>query len=90
MDVDANAWYADDAATTYANNSVTYVYYLRTKLVEDQTAVLFNNVTIPGEFEQEDMKYVSGDFSITIKAEALQADNTGDAARAAFADYWGR
>ena len=90
LDVDVSAWYADDTATTYANNSATYVYYLRTKLVEDQTAVLFNNVTIPGEFEQEDMKYVSGNFSITIKAEALQADNTGDDACAAFAAYWGK
>ncbi len=90
LDVDANAWYADDAATTYANNSVTYVYYLRTKLVKDQTAVLFNNVNIPGDFEQEDMKYVSGDFSINVKAEALQADNTGTEARTAFINYWGK
>lgn len=91
LDVDSNAWYADDSATTIANNSVTYVYYYRYKLTTDdaaQTAVLFNNVTIPGEFEQEDMRFVSGDFSIKVKAEALQADNTGDNARAAFATYW--
>ena len=88
LDVDTNAWYADAAATTYDNNSVTYVYYLRTKLAANQTAVLFNNVTIPGVFEQEDMKFVSGDFSINVKAEALQADNTGTDPRAAFATYW--
>ena len=88
LDVDATAWTADDAATTYENNSVTYVYYLNTKLVADQTAVLFNNVHIPAEFEQEDMKFVSGDFSINVKAEALQADNTGDNAIDAFASYW--
>ncbi len=90
LDIDSNAWYADNSATTYANNSVTYVYYYRYKLTEDQTAVLFNNVTIPGEFEQADMAYVNGNFSINIKAEALQADNTGDDARAAFATYWGK
>lgn len=90
LDVDTNAWYADETATIYENNTVTYVYYLRTKLAEDQTAVLFNNVTIPGEFEQADMRFVSGDFSINVKAEALQADNTGDNARAAFATYWGK
>ena len=56
------------------NNAVTYVYYYNYKLAKDQTAVLFTNVTIPGEFEQEDMQYVSGNFSITVKAEALQAD----------------
>ena len=89
LDVDRNAWYADDSATTVANNSVTYVYYYRYKLTTDdaaQTAVLFNKVTIPGEFEQEDMRFVSGDFSIKVKAEALQADNTGDNAVEAFAN----
>jgi len=90
LDVDTTAWTADNNATVVANNTVTYVYYLNTKLAKDQTAVLFNNVTIPGEFEQEDMKFTSGNFTITVKAEALQADNTGDTAQAAFAAYWGR
>ena len=88
LDVYATAWTADNNATVVANNTVTYVYYLNSKLAKDQTAVLFNNVTIPGDFEQEDMKFTSGNFTITVKAEALQADNTGDNARAAFAAYW--
>lgn len=88
LDVDAAAWTADNNATVVANNTVTYVYYLNSKLAKDQTAVLFNNVTIPGDFEQEDMKFTSGNFTITVKAEALQADNTGDTAQAAFAAYW--
>ena len=88
LDVDTTAWTAVDAATTYENNSVTYVYYLNTKLAADQTAVLFNNVHIPAEFEQEDMEFVGGDFAINVKAEALQADNTGDNAIDAFASYW--
>lgn len=90
LDVDAAAWTADNNATVVENNTVTYVYYYNYKLAKDQTAVLFNNVTIPGEFEQEDMKFTSGNFTITVKAEALQADNTGDTAQAAFATYWGR
>ena len=93
LDVDSNAWYADDSGTTEANNSITYLYYYRYKLTTDdaaQTVVLFNNVTIPGEFEQEDMRFVSDDFSIKVKAEALQADNTGNDVRSAFATYWGR
>lgn len=88
LDVDANAWTADNNATVVANNTVTYVYYLNSKLAKDQTAVLFNNITIPGDFEQEDMKFTSGNFTITVKAEALQADNTGNTAQAAFAAYW--
>jgi predicted ribosomally synthesized peptide with SipW-like signal peptide len=88
LDVDTTAWTADNNATVTENDTVTYVYYYNYKLAKDQTATLFNNVTIPGEFEQEDMRFVSGDFSIKVKAEALQADNTGDNARAAFATYW--
>lgn len=90
LDVDATAWTADNNATVVANNTVTYVYYLNSKLAKDQTAVLFNNVTIPGDFEQEDMKFTSGNFTITVKAEALQADNTGATAQYAFANYWGK
>ena len=73
-----------------SGDTVTYVYYYNYKLVKDQSAVLFTTVTIPGEFEQNDMKFASGDFSITIKAEALQADNTGSNAYDAFATYWGK
>ena len=90
LDIDTAAWTADDNATVVENDKVTYVYYYNYKLVKDQTAVLFNTVSIPGEFEQADMQYVSGDFSINIKAEALQADNTGDNAVDAFATYWGK
>lgn len=88
LDVDTTAWLADNDATVVEGDTVTYVYYYNYKLVKDQTAVTFNNVTIPGEFEQADMEYVSGDFSITVKAEALQADNTGDDAQTAFATCW--
>ena len=90
LNVDSAAWTADDAATVVENNSVTYVYYYNYKLTPDQTAVLFTNVTIPGEFEQNDMTFTSGDFTIKVKAEALQSDNTGDNAKTAFATYWGQ
>ena len=90
LDVDSAAWTADNNATVVENNTVTYVYYYNYKLAKDQTAVLFNNVTIPGEFEQTDMAFTSGNFTITVKADALQADNTGDSAQAAFATCWGK
>lgn len=87
--LDTPAWTAvGDGAVE--GDTVTYVYYYNYKLTKDQTAVLFANITIPGEFEQNDMKFVSGNFSVSIKAEALQADNTGNNAYDAFATYWGK
>lgn len=70
------------------NNAITYVYYYNYKLTKDATATLFYNVTIPGAFEQEDMKFVNGNFTIKVKAEAIQADNTGANAYDAFAACW--
>ena len=90
LDVNTTVWTPDSNATVVKNKTVTYVYYYKYKLAKDQTAVLFNHVTIPGEFEQNDMKFTSGDFTITVKAEALQADNTGNNAQSAFATYWGK
>ena len=78
----------DDAETVIANNQITYVYYLNNKLVKDDTATLFTTITIPAAFEQEDMRFVSGDFSVTVKAEAIQAANTGETAQEAFANCW--
>lgn len=88
LDVDSTAWTKDTAEPVFENDTVTYTYYFDYKLAKDQTAVLFNTVTIPGEFVQDDMKFASGDFSITVKAEAIQADNTGDTAQEAFANCW--
>ena len=83
-------WTAATDETKEVNNTIAYVYYYNDKLEKDATATVFTEVSIPGEFEQADMEYVSGDFYITIKAEALQADNTGDNAISAFATYWGK
>lgn len=72
------------------SDTITYVYYYTYKLEKDQQAVLFTEVHIPGEFEQQDMAYENGTFSITVKAEAIQADNTGSNAYDAFANYWNK
>lgn len=79
-----------DRTTDPDNHTVTYVYYYNYQLAKDQTATLFTEVKIPGEFEQQDMIYENGAFSITVKAEALQAENTGTNAHDAFAAYWGK
>lgn len=88
LDVDSTFWSEDANAPVVEGDTIVYTYYYNYKLEKDQTAVLFNNVTIPGAFVQDDMKFASNDFSITVKAEAIQADNTGDTAQKAFADYW--
>lgn len=87
LGVDTAAWTADNNATVIADNTVTYVYYYNYKLVKDGTAVLFNNVSIPVKFEQEDMRYVSDNFTIKVKAEAIQADNNGTTAQEGFANW---
>ncbi len=76
------------AATETEPSSYTMVYYLNYKLEPDKTACLFNTVVIPTELTQEDMVFVGGEFELTILAEALQADNTGDSAKEAFDTYW--
>lgn len=88
LDIDSANWTAADAETVVDGDKITYVFYYNNKLAKDAEATLFTKVTIPGEFEQADMAFASGDFSITVKAEALQADNTGSDAQTAFATYW--
>lgn len=57
-------------------NTLTYVYY-HNGIVEKgvQTAPLFTQVTIPTELQQDDMRYVNDQFTITVKADAIQSDN---------------
>lgn len=90
LNVDLENWTADNDATNVSDDGdkVTYVYYYNYKLVKDQSATLFDKVTIPGAFEQEDMRYVNGNFNITVKAEAIQSDNTGATAKEAFDKNW--
>lgn len=66
-------------------NTLTYVYYLEQKLVPGADVVLFETVTIPAYFDQYDLATLAGGFELNIVAEAVQADNTGDTAQAAFA-----
>ena len=87
LDVDSNSWTKGTETPVVENNTITYVYYYNYKLVEDGTAVLFNKVTIPSAFEQEDMQFVSNNFTIKVKAEAIQADNNGETAQAGFANW---
>ena len=69
-------------------NTYTMVFYLNEKLAPDAVACLFETVTIPTELDQNDMAFIDGKFELTILAEAIQADNTGDSAKAAFDAFW--
>ena len=96
---DESAWTRYEAGTYTAGteatdtteavpSTYTMVYYLNYKLEPDQRACLFNTFVIPSELDQNDMVFIGGSFDMTILAEALQADNTGDSAKEAFDAYW--
>ena len=86
-------------------DTLTYVYYYddvvaksdttTTPATFHDTASLFTKVIIPGALEQSDMDYgTDGQFTITVRADAIQADNildptaavTGNNAYQAFAN----
>lgn len=82
---DASAWTRYDAPILDSKaDTLTYVYYLNYKLAPEKTAVLFNTVVLPSQLTQQDMATLGGAFELTIAADALQADNTGDSAYEAF------
>lgn len=85
---DATAWdreKAEDVVDT-ENNTITYTYYYKTKVAPNGTATLFDSITIPADFDVNDMASLST-FQLTIVGEAIQATNTGDTAQEAF-DLW--
>lgn len=68
-----------------ANDELTYVYYIQEKLAPNAEVGVFTEVNIPTWLTQDDMFELGTEgFNLTIKAEALQADNTGDSAEEAF------
>ena len=74
------------AGKTTENDKVTYTYYLDAILKPDEAKTLFTHVVIPAELTENDFAALdAGTFTMEIVAEAVQADNTGDTAQAAFA-----
>lgn len=70
-----------EVVTPYADY-YTYCYYVAAPLAPNGVIQVFDEIHIPGTFEQPDMSY--GSFQVIVKAEAVQADNTGTSASAAF------
>ena len=77
-------WTRGEIISDTNGDTLTYEYYLNSKLVPDATKTMFTSVTIPKEFTQEDVVGMEN-FTVTVKAEAIQADGTGNTPQAAFA-----
>ena len=69
-------------------NTLTYSYYYNTVLaVGESTEALFTSVTIPAEFDNEDMKEIRADFTIDVTAHAIQTAESYGTVADAFAKY---
>lgn len=66
------------------NDTATWYLYLNRKLPKGGDEMVFTTVEIPTVFTQDDMAYINNEFAITVKADALQSDNTGNNAVEAF------
>lgn len=87
-DYDGDVWQSEgNDAPVVVNNTVTFTYYLKDKLSVNETATLFTEVKIPSVFTKEDMVTVN-EFSISLVAEAIQWEHTGDTCYEAFALNW--
>ena len=74
--------YDEDADT------LTYSYYYNTVLaVDESTEPLFTSVTIPAEFDNDDMKEIGEDFTIDVTAHAIQTADSYSTVEGAFAKY---
>lgn len=82
----ANWLLVEETATPDANGDAVWYLYLNSELVKDAEAVLFEEVMIDEDFTLEEVMDLGGEFNISVKADALQKDNTGDNAVEAFAN----
>lgn len=74
--VDNTKWVyrADDTAEN--DGKITYVYYLNDRLNPNAKATLFTEFDIPAGFDVAEMSALAK-FSLTVEADAIQADYTG-------------
>ena len=75
----------DETVTADATTGEAVWYlYLREELEAGDAVVLFEEVSIEEDFTLDEIMGFGGDFSITVHADALQRDNTGNTAVEAF------
>ena len=79
-------WKRDPNEDVKKDDTITYTYYYRSKVAPGGTAKLFDSVTIPKQFDIQDMVSLAT-FQLKITGEAIQADNTGETPQAAFELY---
>ncbi len=76
----------ENTATPDANGNAVWYLYLNREFAAGSDEVVFNKVKIDEDFTLDEVLSLGGEFSITVKADALQRDNTGDNAVEAFAN----
>lgn len=91
---DETVWecYTAGSFTDATENTISFVYYLNDKLTPGETAVLFEQVQLPGTLTQQDMATMADaagavQFDITVRADAIQTEGLGagiDTAQKAF------
>lgn len=76
----------DEIASVDADGNGVWYLYLNSELLAGDSAVVFDTVNIPENFDMEDVEEMGFTFNVTIKVDALQSANTGDNAVEAFAN----
>ena len=75
----------NNAVAPDANGNAVWYLYLNREFASGSDEILFTEVNIDEDFTLDEIKSLGSEFSITVKADALQRDNTGDNAVEAFA-----
>lgn len=86
---DETKWtFAGEPVYNNENDTLTYSYYYNTVLaVDESTDALFTSVTIPAEFDNEDMEAIGENFTIDVTAHAIQTADSYSTVEGAFENY---
>ena len=74
----------EDAVTPDANGNAVWYLYLNREFLAGSDELVFTTVKIDEDFTFDEVTSLGGEFNVTVKAEAVQRDNTGDNAVEAF------
>ncbi|MBR3691324.1 MAG: hypothetical protein IKL89_01320 [Clostridia bacterium] len=81
---DASLWARIDRIGNGTANTLTYVLYYDGIVAPGQDITVFTGVEIPSELTQADYVAFGKDFTVNVKAQAVQTENVGADAYAAF------
>lgn len=76
----------EDAVEPNADGTAVWYLYLNREFAAGSDEILFTKVNIDEDFTLDEVLSLGGEFSINVKADALQRDNTGNNAVEAFAN----